>query len=125
MARVRVLHQDRLDHRQVGCDRDPVVEEARVIEPPVLVVDVFLVERPADPLRDAALDLALDIARVDRAADVLDRGVAQDLDLARLLVDLDVADTRRKAGAGALRIDRHFGADRPAGPSRFERDVGQ
>jgi hypothetical protein len=68
VPRVRVLDHDRLDHRQVGGDRHAVIEEARVIEPAVLVVDVFLVERPADPLLDAALDLALDIARVNGAA---------------------------------------------------------
>jgi hypothetical protein len=43
---------------------------------------------------------------MDGAADILHRGVAQDLDLTRLLVDLDVADMRCKAGAGALRVDR-------------------
>src|SRR5947207_139006 len=104
MAWVRVLDHHRFDHRQIGGDRDPVIEEAGVIETPVLVVDVFLVERPPDPLRDAALDLALDIARVNGAADVLHRSVAQYLDLPRLRVDLDVADMRRKAGAGALRV---------------------
>src|SRR5207302_1609679 len=108
-----------------GGYRDAVIEEAGVIEPAVLVVDVFLVERPADPLGDAALDLALDIRGVDGAADILDRGVAQDLDLPRLLVDFDVADMRRKARAGALRVDRHLGADRPAGAPGFERDLGQ
>src|SRR5262249_30118008 len=89
------------------------------------VVDIFLVERPADALGDAALDLALDIGGMDRAADILDRGVTQDLDLPRLLVHLDVADMRRKARAGALRVDRHLGADRPTGAPRFERDLGQ
>ena len=98
MARVRHLDQDRLDHRQVGGHRAAVVEEARVIHLAVLVVDVLLVQRPADALRDAALDLALDVARVDRAADILHRGVAQDRDLAGLRVDLDVADMRAEAG---------------------------
>ena len=66
MARVRHLDDHRVDHRQVGGDRHAIVEEARILQPAVLVVDVFLVERPADALRGAALDLALDIARVDR-----------------------------------------------------------
>jgi hypothetical protein len=47
--------------------------------------------------------LALDIARVDGAADILDRGVAQDLDLPCLLVDLDVDVSQTRAGA--LRVD--------------------
>src|SRR5580704_10363240 len=125
VAWVRVLDQNRLDHRQVGGYGHSVIEEARVIEAPVLVVDVFFVERPADTLRHAALDLALDIGGVNGPADILDRRIAQDLDLARLLVDLDVADMRRKAGAGALRVDRQLGADRTAGPSRFECNLGQ
>ena len=54
------------------------------------------------PWVDAALDLALDIGGMDRPADILDRGVAQDLDVAGLGVDLDVADVGREAGAGAL-----------------------
>jgi len=37
---------------------------------------------------------------VDRPADILDRGVAQDLDVPGFAVDFDVADMRRKAGPG-------------------------
>ncbi len=62
---------------------------------------------------------------MDRPADILDRGIAQDLHVAGLLVDLYVTDMRRKAGSGALRVDRHLGADRTAGPPRLQRDLGQ
>ena len=41
----------RVDHRQVGRHRHAVVEEARVLHAAVGVVDVFLVQRPADALR--------------------------------------------------------------------------
>jgi len=50
VGRVRHLDEDRLDHRHVGGDRDPIIEEAGIIEAPVLVVDVLLVERPAQPM---------------------------------------------------------------------------
>ena len=109
MARVRYLDQDRIDHRQIGSDRHAVVEVSRVFEAPLLVVDVFLVERPADALRHATLDLALDIGGMDRAADILHGGVAQDLDVAGFAIDLDVANMGCPAGARALRVDRHLG----------------
>ena len=48
---------------------------------PGLVVGHPLVERPADALRDAAVDLALDDHRVDQVAAVVDDGVLQDRDL--------------------------------------------
>jgi hypothetical protein len=43
-------------------------------------------------LRDAAADLTLEQQRVHDGADVIDDAVAQDLDLAGLLVDLELAD---------------------------------
>jgi hypothetical protein len=76
VGRVRHLDQDRLDHRHVGGDRHPVVEEPGIIEPALRVVDLLFVERPADALRNAAPDLAFDIGRMDRAANTLRRGVA-------------------------------------------------
>ena len=54
-----------------------------------LVVGHPLVERAADALRDAAVDLALDDHRVDQVAAVVDDGVLQDLDLRRVRVGLD------------------------------------
>ena len=98
MARVRHLDQDRLDHGQVGRHWAAVVEEARVIHLAVLVVDVLLVQRPADALHGAALDLPLHVARVDGAADILHRGVAHDGDLAGLTVHLHIADMRAEPG---------------------------
>ncbi len=91
--------QDRLDHRHVGGDRHAVVEEAGNVEPAIPVIDVFLVQGPADALRDAALDLAFDIGGVDRAANILRGDNAQDRDLAGLGVDLDIAERGRKTAA--------------------------
>src|SRR5438132_1148340 len=50
--------------------RHAVVEERGVHHPAGPVVDVFLVQRPADALGRTTLHLALDIAGVDRVADV-------------------------------------------------------
>jgi hypothetical protein len=50
-------------------------------------------------MRDSALDLPLDIGRVDRAADILGRDKAQDRQFAGLGIDFDIAELRRKAGA--------------------------
>jgi hypothetical protein len=119
VRRVRDLDEDRLDHRHVGRDRHPVVEEAGVVEPAIAIVDVFLVERPADALRDAALDLALDIGGVDRLADILRCDKAQDRHLAGLGIDLDIAELRRETGRHAAGIEGGGGGDRPAGSAFF------
>ena len=56
-------------------------------------IDVALLpHRLADALRDAAMGLAVDDQRIDAAADVVDRGVAGDLDVAGVGIDLDLAD---------------------------------
>ncbi|KTT92361.1 hypothetical protein NS44R_14615, partial [Mammaliicoccus sciuri] len=79
-----------------------------------LVVDVLLVQRPADALRDAALQLALDIARMHGAADILHGGVADHPDDAEIDIDLDVADMGAEAAFGAHSVELHAGADRSA-----------
>src|ERR1041385_3941286 len=99
MTRVWHLDEDRVDHRHVGSDRHAVVEEARIFEAAILVVDIFLVERPADALCDTALHLPFDIGGMDRAPDILDRGIAQDFDRAGLAIDLDIANVGRETGA--------------------------
>ena len=48
-----------------------------------------------------ALNLSLDVARMDGFADVLERGVAQNLRLACLGVDLDIHDVDAESGADA------------------------
>ena len=66
VAGVRDFHQHRFDHRQIRGDRHPVVEESRILEAALVVVDVLLVQGPSDALGRPSLDLPLDIARVDR-----------------------------------------------------------
>ena len=60
---LRIGHLDDLgvDHRHVGRDRHAIVEEARILHPAVLAVEILLVERPADALHGAALELAFDL----------------------------------------------------------------
>ena len=85
------------------------------MQAPVLAVHVFLVQGPADALHGAALQLALDITRVDRRADVLDRGIADHRRTARFRIDFDVADMRAEARSRALGVDVRRAADRTAG----------
>src|SRR5262245_40862523 len=78
MARVRDLHDDRVDLRHVGGHGHAVVEEARVLHLPVGAVDVFLVQRPSDALHGPALELPLDVGGMQGAPGVLRNGVAED-----------------------------------------------
>src|SRR5712691_9860165 len=97
MARVRDLDEDRVDHRHVGRHRHPVVEEARVLQLAVGAVDVLLVQRPADTLYGPALELSLDVRRVEGAAGILSDRVAQDRHAPGLGIDLEVDEVRAEA----------------------------
>ena len=57
------LDDDRLDLREVGRGQLPVVEQARIREPPLLVEEEALREGEAEALDGAALHLALDAER--------------------------------------------------------------
>jgi len=65
------------------------------------------------PWRDAAVDLAFDDRRIDAAAGILDRGIAQKRDAAGLDIDLDFDDVTR-IGIGQL-IDAECRARLKAG----------
>ncbi len=77
------------------------------------------------PWADAALHLALDVVRVDRLAGVLDRGVAQDLDVAGLAVDLDVADVGAEAGPAPSALTSWWPAIGPPVLARLGGDLGE
>jgi hypothetical protein len=74
----------------------------------------MLAQRLADALHDAAMDLAVDDHWVDGATDIVDRGVAHQLDGPGLGVDLDLADVATVWEGG--KIDRliTLTAERPA-----------
>ena len=125
MVRVGHFDDDGFDVRQVGRHRDAVVQEAGVRKTAVIVVDVFLVEGPADTLGDTALHLAFDIARMDRLAGVLRHDEAQHRDLAGVGIDLDIAEGRGEARCLAAGGDRVRRADRPARGTRLGGEVFQ
>ena len=81
-----------LERRQVVGARHGVVHERAGHELAVLVVDRAFEQRLADALRDAAMHLALDDHRIDDDAEIVDRGPADDLGVAGLRIDLDLAD---------------------------------
>ena len=96
-GRLEVVDVDRGRHLcDVGHEE---VHEGGVEQLPGLVVGHPLVERTADALRDAAVDLALDDHRVDQVAAVVDDGVLQDGDLGGVGVGLD-DDGVHAAGEG-------------------------
>ena len=100
------LDQDRLDRRHVADGRDQIVVQILGA-----AGDVFLHQRHADALRDAALDLALDQQRVDRLADIMRGGDLDQLHRAELEVDLELGDLRAVAVDGiglalALGVER-------------------
>ena len=125
MTRIRLLDDDRIDHRQIGADRNPVVEESGVLHLTLVVVDVFLVEGPADTLRGPALELTFDIGRMNRLAGILQHRVAQDIDLAGLRIHLDIDDMGAEARRRPLRVDLRMACDRPAGLVGVLCDIGQ
>lgn len=101
VPRIRDFHQHGIDHRQVKARRDAIVQEAGIEHRPFRIEDVLFVQSPADALHGPALNLSLDVARMDGFADVLERGVAQNLRLACLGVDLDIHDVDAESGADA------------------------
>src|SRR5262245_30889599 len=118
MPVVRHLYDDGFDHRQIGGHRHAIVEEARIIELAVAGEDALLVERPADALHDAALDLPLHIAGMDGPPGILNRRVAYHLHLAGLPIDLDIADVRGEPAGRAVRVERATRVDRAARGAR-------
>jgi hypothetical protein len=98
-----VLDDDRLDARDVERRRHLVVGEVRV-QHAALAIDDLLGERLAQSLRHAALDLPLDIRRVQGEADVLGHDVLVDRDLARLLVHGEIHGVGVKARGVKRRV---------------------
>jgi hypothetical protein len=105
--RLRVLDQVHRDRRHVADRRDQVV-----VQVVGAAVDVLLHQRHPDALRDAAVDLAFDLRRVDRATDVVRGMDVQQPHGAELEIDFDLGDLRGEAvgrvrHALAIGIERH------------------
>src|SRR5207249_3527072 len=60
----------------------------------LIVVRELFVERAADALRDAAVNLSLDDARIDQGPGIAGDRVVDDRELSRLALDLDDGDVR-------------------------------
>ena len=114
VQRRRGLEVVGLDGRHLGGVGHEEVHERRVEQLPGLVVGHPLVERAADALGDAAVDLALDDHRVDHGAAVVDDAVAQDLDLGGDRVGLD---DRRVHAVGEGRPGSGSRSPCPPGPA--------
>ena len=81
VCRRRDFADRRCKERQVGGSRHRIIHERPREELAALgIVDALLEQRLADALRDPAMCLALYDQRVDDAADIVDSGVADDLD---------------------------------------------
>ena len=78
--RGRTFKQADLNRHNILCKRHPVGLEAILTYAPVDADRYFLVQRVTQALRDAALDLPENGARIERPADVLHDVVAQHLD---------------------------------------------
>ena len=73
----------------------------------------MLEQRLADALRDAAVDLAVDDQRIDGAPDIVDGGVADDLDHAGVGIDLDLADVGAVGKRRLATVSSHCAASGP------------
>src|SRR5262249_26207394 len=79
----------------------------------------------ADALGNAALDLSLDIARVDGASDILSGDETQNRYLAGVWIDLDVAELCGEAGRPGGGVHRPRGYNGPAGLRPLGGDLPQ
>src|SRR6516165_11198752 len=91
LGRYRVRADLHIRHR-IGARHAVIHEAAGQVLPRLTVIDNLLHQSLAQPLRDAAMDLALKADRVHHRADVVDDDVADDFQRTGLGVDLDLAD---------------------------------
>ena len=81
---------------EIGGARHAVIHERAGQELAALVVDDVLHQHLADPLDDAAMDLPFASSGLSTMPTIVDRGIAGQLDLAGLCVDLDLAEMRAR-----------------------------
>ena len=89
----------------------------------MLVVDDLFIERNADPLRYAAVDLALDDERIDQPAAILGDGETIDAHLVGFRVDFQRGDVCGRRGRAEDRIVGFGGGEFVAGLRRQPRQV--
>ena len=99
------LNNDRLNLRQVGRERDSIIQKPSVFHHAIVTVDVLLVERPSNALHGATLVLPFNVTWVNGFPRVLNRRVANDVGFARFLVYFDVAQVDGKARPCSPSVD--------------------
>src|SRR5215831_1553930 len=83
-----------LDQGKVKAGRHAVIEETGVPQDSPVIVEIFLIQCPADPLGCSALHLTFDVTRMNRFANILRHRGAQNINLARIGIDFHVNHRR-------------------------------
>src|SRR5581483_12309443 len=96
--RGRYLHQHSSNIRHILAMRQRVIHQRGGEQLPVLVVLKAFEERPAKPLRDATVNLALNLGRIDGSAHILYRDVIEHAHLASVRIGGDPGKMSRKHG---------------------------
>ena len=125
MARVRYFYDLSVDHRQIRCHRNAVVQETGIFQHTLVVENVFLIQGPANALGSTALHLTFNIGGVNGPARVLNGGEAQHIDLACLGINSQIAEVHREGCSSALGIQRGSSRNRTAGLTGFARKLRQ
>ena len=105
------------DHRQVLGPGQAVIHVAAALRLAFLTVGDPFVQRLADALGNTTLGLALDQQRVHHHAEIIDRGVGDDLGMPGVGVDLDLADVAA-IRVGLRRLVEHVPHVQPTGVFR-------
>ena len=105
------FHGDGADIGEVGRQRHEIIGERGIEHLRVAVVHDLVEEHAAEPLHQRADRLAVDDVRVDRDADVLDRDIVENIDVAGARIDRDMAGVRavavgpRRGREGAFHLE--------------------
>src|SRR6266567_4571041 len=92
------------EERHVGCPRQRVIHVGSAQQLAFGVVDGPLDQRLADALDDAAVHLALDQHRIDDGAEIVDRGIFDDLDHAGFRIDRSVPAMTKRPAANSMSV---------------------
>src|SRR5579863_586060 len=108
-----IIERDR-DRRNFVGPRQAVILKARGEQLAFGVIGHALIQRLADALRDAAVNLARHQHRIDGDTDIVDRGVAHDARQTSLWIDLDLANMRSVRPGRAIGLAFALDAQPPA-----------
>ena len=123
MARIGDLHDNSVNHGQVQRSRHAVVQEAGVHHLAVVAEVILFVQRPADALHRASLDLPFHVAGMHCLAGILNRRIAQDFGFPGFRVNLNVHQVHTERIALAGRVQARGSGDASAGGVELPRQV--